>query len=129
MQALIDGLVRMYAVFSVVPFVPFALVWAIAYMISKNKKVSLLRAMDISTFFLVGAVAVLYNLVFQSSFGLYFLLLLFLLIFGLIGNAQHRKYGQIQLAKIVRAIWRLGFFGLGAAYVLLMAAGLTMNLL
>ena len=129
MQAILDGLVWAYAAFSVMPFASFALVWAIGYLITRDKKTSLIRAIDISTLFLIGSVSVLFNLVFHSSFGLYLLLLLFCLAFGLIGNLQYRKYGEIYPGKIFRIIWRLGFFGLGAAYLVLMTVGLTMHLI
>jgi len=107
---------------------PFAFVWLAVYIYKKEKKLATKRAMDVTTAMLIGVVAVLFNDVFDSTFGLYLLLLLFLLGFGLLGNLQQRAKGKVDLRRTARAVWRLGFMGLAAAYVLLMAIGLTKNL-
>lgn len=123
-----DFFVWLYAVMAIVPVIPFAVVWLIVYFLKKEKKLATKRAMDVTTLLLIGVVAALYNQVFQSTFGFYLLLLLFLLGFGLIGNLQQRTKGKVDFRKTARAIWRLGFLGLSAAYVLLTAIGITQNL-
>ena len=123
-----DFFVWLYAVMAIVPVIPFAAVWLIVYFLKKEKKLATKRAMDVTTVMLIGVVAALYNQVFQSTFGFYLLLLLFLLGFGLFGNLQQRTKGTVDLRKTARAIWRLGFLGLSAAYVLLTAIGITQNL-
>lgn len=125
MQALLEAFVRAYAAMSVVPFITFGLVWFAVYLIKKDKKLAFVWAMDISTLSLIGAVAVLYNMVFHSSFGIYLLLLIFLLGFGVMGNVQHRKKGRIDGKRIFRALWRLGFVGLSAAYFILAVVSMT----
>ncbi|WP_274363303.1 DUF3397 domain-containing protein [Paenibacillus thermotolerans] len=129
MQALKDILVTAYAALSVVPFIGFAVVWFAIYLWKKDKKTALFRAMDFSTLLLIGSVSVLYNSVFRSTFGIYLLLLIFLIGFGILGNAQHRKRGTIDAKKIFRAVWRLGFVGLSAAYLILSVINMTQILI
>lgn len=128
MSWIVDAFIWLYAVLAIAPFLPFAFVWIAVYISRKEKKLATKRAMDVTTFALVGVVAVLYNDVFQSTFGLYLLLLLFLLGFGLLGNMQQRTRGRFDLMRTLRAVWRLGFLGLTAAYFLLMAIGITKNI-
>lgn len=129
MEHVFGVLMKFYASLAVVPFIPFILVWSIVYFLKKEKKKATHWAMDVTTVFLFGVVAVLYDVIFESSFGFYLLLLLFLLAFGLHGNAQMRKFGKVNLRRAGKVVWRLGFFGLSAAYVLFMAIGLLMSVL
>lgn len=129
MQALKDILVTMYAALSVVPFISFGIIWFAVYLWKKDRKIALMRAMDFSTLLLIGSVSVLYNTVFRSTFGIYLLLLIFLIGFGILGNAQHRKRGSIDAKRIFRAIWRLGFVGLSAAYLILSVINMTQILI
>lgn len=39
---------------------------------------------------------------------------------GLIGNAQNRARGKVDPRKLLRAVWRLSFFGLSVLYIILM---------
>lgn len=125
---IVDAVIRFYAILAIAPFVPFALVWTITYFYKKEKKLATKLAMDVTTFALVGIVAVLFNQVFQSNFGIYLLLLLFLLGFGILGNMQQRVKGRFDPKRTLRAVWRLGFLGLSTAYVLLMLVGIAQNL-
>lgn len=84
--------------------------------------------MDITTALLIGCVAVLFNRIFSNSFGLYGILLVMLIGGGLLGNLQFRKRGQVDVRKIFRAIWRLGFFAMGIMYIVLMAAGIAQHM-
>src|SRR5690606_19526224 len=118
-----DLIIHIYAVMAIVPMIPFAIAWFVVYAYKKEKKLATKRAMDVTTALLFGVVAVLYNEVFQSNFGLYLLLLIFLLGFGLLGNMQQRTKGKVDFRRTARAVWRLGFMGLSAAYIVLMMAG------
>jgi len=123
-----SNILELLAYFAVAPFVPFILVWFLVYFTKKEKKLATKWAMDVTTAFLFFTVAALYNMIFTSSFGPYLLLLIFLLAFGLLGNAQHRKQGKPDLKKAARAVWRMGFLGLALAYVLFMFIGLTKSI-
>ncbi|MDU5950231.1 MAG: DUF3397 family protein, partial [Paenibacillus macerans] len=57
--------------------------------------------------------------VFHSSFGFYLILLVLLIAGGLIGGAQNRLKGKVDVRRLLRAVWRLAFAGTGAAYILL----------
>jgi hypothetical protein len=118
-QAVAGGFVKTYAALSVIPFAAFAAVWFGVYLVTKNKKQATAWAMDVTTLLLIGSVAVLYNNVFHSTFGIYLLLLLFLIGFGVLGNVQQRAKGRIDVKRIIRAVWRLGFMGLSVAYFIL----------
>ncbi|EXX91851.1 hypothetical protein BG53_13960 [Paenibacillus darwinianus] len=121
MAALWDSVTQLYAYMAVVPIVPFALVYIGYAAFAKDKKRALRMAMDVTTALLIGSVTVLFNLIFGSSFGFYGILLILLLGAGLLGNLQYRKRGSVNLGRIVRAVWRLGFFVMGAFYLLFLA--------
>jgi len=117
-----------YAALASVPFVVFAAVWFGVYGLTRDKKKSTANAMDVTTVFLIGIVAALLDYVARLRFGgIWFLLLLFLLTAGLIGNAQYRLKGRIDTRRLVRAVWRLGFLALSAAYVVLMVIGIAQS--
>ncbi|MBD2844411.1 DUF3397 domain-containing protein [Paenibacillus sp. IB182496] len=128
MQWLWDGLVQTYAILAIVPVVPFALIYAgyAAYVGDRKKAIRL--AMDVTTPLLIGCVSVLFNQIFNSGFGFYGILLLMLLGGGLLGNLQYRTKGKLDARRIVRAVWRIGFFAMSAMYVLLMAIGVIGSL-
>lgn len=75
--------------------------------------------MDVSTLFFILAAAALFNIVFKSGFGLYLIVLILLIAAGLIGGAQNRLKGKVDIKRLLRAVWRLAFAGTGVAYVLL----------
>lgn len=80
--------------------------------------------MDVTTGLLIGCVAVLFDKLFNSQFGLYGILLFMLLGGGLLGNAQFRKRGKIDGKKIFRTIWRLSFFTMSLLYLVFMCIGI-----
>lgn len=75
--------------------------------------------MDVTTFFLIISVSALFNMQFGSNFGFYLILLILLITGGLIGGAQNRKKGKIDMRLLLRAVWRITFAGTGLAYILL----------
>lgn len=124
MQMLIDFLKNAYAILAVVPIVPFIVVYAACAAYWQNKKKAFRLAMDVTTFLLIGCVAVLFNELTGSSFGFYGILLILLLSAGLLGNLQVRLKGKLDPRKIVRTVWRLGFFVMGTLYIVLMLVGI-----
>ncbi|MOA65996.1 hypothetical protein D3C78_1926020 [compost metagenome] len=56
---------------------------------------------------------------FGSGFGFYLILLILLIALGLIGGAQNRLKGKVDIKRMFRAVWRLTFAGTGIAYVVL----------
>jgi hypothetical protein len=106
---------------AVVPIVPFLIVFAVGTVRSGDRKTAFRIAMDVTNFFLIGCVASLLNGRLNTHFGLFFIILLLLIGGGLIGNAQNRIRGKVDVSKLVKAIWRLSFFAMTVLYVLLMS--------
>lgn len=104
---------------SILPVVPFFTVYYVCLYLDYGKKAAIMRAMDITTFFLIISVSALFNLQFGSNFGLYLILLILLILGGLIGGAQNRKKGKIDMKILTRAVWRITFAGTCIAYILL----------
>ncbi|MDR0268946.1 MAG: DUF3397 domain-containing protein [Paenibacillus sp.] len=109
---------------SILPFFPFLLVYFIHYWRKQNKKASLKLAMDVTTLFLIISVSALFNLTFDSKFGFYLILLLLLIAIGLIGSAQTRIKGRIDIQKMAKVIWRMSFILMGFSYLIFTLIGL-----
>lgn len=110
---------------SAVPIIPFLLVYMIHYIWNgrRNRRQSLLLAVDVTTVFLILSVSALFNHIFASGFGFYLIMLLLLIVGGLIGGAQNRMKGQVDVKRLVRAVWRLAFLGSGLAYIVFVIIG------
>ncbi|WNS43813.1 DUF3397 domain-containing protein [Paenibacillus sp. MMS20-IR301] len=113
-----------FGVFSVIPIVPFLIVYFAGIGLKIEKRKIFLLAMDVTTLFLLMSVSGLFNIVFDSTFGFYLILLIVLISAGLIGGAQNRLKGKVDGKRLFRAVWRLAFFFLGVSYVLFMVIGL-----
>ncbi|MFB9280009.1 DUF3397 domain-containing protein [Cohnella cellulosilytica] len=120
MSSIWNALVQAYAFLATVPVIPFILVFVIMTFIGSDRKSAIQLSMDITTAFLFGCVASLLNGRLHTGFGPFFLLLVMLIGGGLIGSAQNRVRGKVDPKKLLRAVWRLSFFGLSALYILLM---------
>ena len=70
---------HVYAILAVIPVIPFLLVYFGLGAFTGDRKKSFRTAMDVTTALLIGCVAVLFERIFHSSFGLYGILLIFLL--------------------------------------------------
>ncbi|MBP1904361.1 hypothetical protein J2Z32_000978 [Paenibacillus turicensis] len=106
-------------ILSILPVVPFLGVYYFCSYLDYSKKAAIMRAMDVTTFFLIISVSALFNMQFGSNFGFYLILLILLITGGLIGGAQNRKKGKIDMRLLLRAVWRITFAGTGVAYILL----------
>jgi hypothetical protein len=111
-------------VLSVIPIVPFLIVYFTGIALKKEKRKTFLLAMDVTTLFLLMSVSGLFNTIFHSHFGFYLILLIVLISAGLIGGAQNRLKGKVDGKRLLRAVWRLSFFFMSVGYVLFMALGL-----
>ncbi|MFB5759298.1 DUF3397 domain-containing protein [Paenibacillus medicaginis] len=109
---------------SVLPIFPFLIVYGVGLWITKNKKRSLLAAIDVTTLFLIFSVAALFNIVFGTKFGIYLILLVLLITLGLIGSAQNRLKGGVNWSRLIRAVWRITFIGSSIAYFLFTFIGI-----
>jgi len=120
MGAIWNSIQMVYTALAVIPILPFAIVLFGYGAIVQNRKKALIMAMDVSTVFFILCVAALFNMLFKSSFGLYGILLVMILAGGLLGNAQFRKRGSVDVKRVFRAIWRLSFFATSALYLVFM---------
>ncbi|WP_019636250.1 DUF3397 domain-containing protein [Paenibacillus fonticola] len=107
------------SILAMLPIVPFLLVYFIHYYLNKDKKAAVLLAMDVTTIFLIISASALFNIVFKNGFGFYLIVLILLIAGGLIGGAQNRLKGKVDVRRLLRAVWRLAFAGTGAAYIVL----------
>ncbi|WP_306432949.1 DUF3397 domain-containing protein [Paenibacillus sp. J23TS9] len=119
----LDLLKNSFIFLSILPFFPFLLVYFIHYWWKHNKKTSLKLAMDVTTLFLIISVSALFNLTFDSRFGFYLILLLLLIAIGLIGSAQNRLKGRIDVQKMAKLIWRMSFIIMSFSYLLFTVIG------
>lgn len=92
------------------PIIPFLITFFAYGIVQPERKKAIRLAMDVTTAFLVMNISALFNHVFNSSFGLFLILIVMLISAGLLGNAQYRKNGQLLWKKVLRIIWRLTFF-------------------
>lgn len=120
MTQLWSYLQTVYAVVAIIPIVPFFTVLICYSLFTGDRKKALRLAMDITTLFLIGVVAALFNMTFGNQFGIYGILLVMLIGGGLLGNAQFRKRGKVNTKKIFTMVWRLAFFGMTVCYVILL---------
>nr|WP_221401223.1 DUF3397 domain-containing protein [Paenibacillus phyllosphaerae] len=113
---------------AVVPIVPFLLVYFGLGAYTGDRKRAFRTAMDVTTALLIGCVTVLFNTIFNSTFGFFGIMLLLLLGGGLLGNIQYRSKGLIDMKRLARAVWRIGFFVISVFYILLMCIGIGKSL-
>ena len=109
---------------SLIPIIPFFIVYFIGKGLKKDKKKTFMLAMDVTTFFLLLSVSALFNNLFNNGFGFYLILLIVLISTGLIGGAQNRLKGKVDGKRLFRAVWRLSFFFMSVGYLLFMFVGL-----
>ncbi|CAM4260362.1 DUF3397 domain-containing protein [Paenibacillus tarimensis] len=124
MGTILASIQTIYAVMAVMPILPFVAVYFGYAAYKKDRKKGFRLAMDVTTFPLIGCVAVLFNEVFSTRFGFYGILLVLLIGGGLLGNLQYRSKGEVNAKRIARAVWRLSFFVMSAMYLLLMVIGI-----
>ena len=120
MGLLMDSVITL----SVIPIVPFLIVFFIGKGLKKDKKKTFMLAMDVTTFFLLLSVSALFNNIFNSGFGFYLILIIVLISAGLIGGAPNRMKGKVDGKRLFRAVWRLSFFFMSVGYLLFMFVGL-----
>lgn len=117
-------LLNIFNTMSLIPVIPFVLVYFLALRWRKDRKKAVMLAMDVTTLFLLFAVSALFNNTFQSRFGFYLILLVLLIAAGLIGSAQTRWKGRVDARRLVRVVWRLAFVSMSFCYVVFTFFGL-----
>lgn len=117
-------IVNILTFLSVAPFISFFLFWFILYAKDRDKKKATQLAMDVTVIFLIISVSVMFNEIFKVKFGFWLIALFILLGTGFMGNAQHRRYGKLDLVRIYKVVWRISFLILAFFYVLFVIIGI-----
>lgn len=117
-------IVNILTFLSVAPFISFFLFWFIFYAKDRDKKKATQLAMDVTVIFLIISVSVMFNEIFKVKFGFWLIALFILLGTGFMGNAQHRRYGKLDLVRIYKVVWRISFLILAFFYVLFVIIGI-----
>ncbi|CAM3432827.1 DUF3397 domain-containing protein [Marinicrinis lubricantis] len=118
-----EFIVNIVVFLAMFPFIPFICAWYIAKRLWNNQKKAVSLAMDVTTAFLAISVSGLYDTLIGTEIqGIYILLLFMVLAIGLVGGAQSRLKGKVNLQRIIRAVWRIGFLLLSVFYILFMLA-------
>jgi len=120
MDVFLQSINKIYAALALIPVIPFVIVLFGYGAVVQDRKKAFRIAMDVTTIFLIWCVAALFNLLFGSNFGIYGILLVMLLGGGLLGNAQFRKRGAVDVKRVLRTVWRLCFFAMSVLYIVFM---------
>lgn len=126
-QIIADSLSNFFALIVTLPFVAFLLLYVGFYLYFQEQKPAVRWSIDITTFLLIVSVSVMYNEIFQSSFGLWLIIIIFTILLGLLGGLQNQVRGKMNIPKMVRGAWRLGFLLLSFSYILLFFWGIGKN--
>jgi len=120
----LDLLGNTFIVLSTLPFFPFLLVYFGYYYWKSDRNTALMLAMDVTTLFLIVSVSALYNIMFDSGLGFYLILLYLLISIGLIGGAQNRIKGRVDVKKMAKLVWRMSFVLMSVSYVIFTTLGI-----
>jgi hypothetical protein len=123
LNAIMNLFTQLYALLTLVPFLAFIVVWAIAYYITKNKRSSTRIAVEATALVLISSVSSMIEHLFGTGFGFWFIILMLLITAGFLGNKMNRKKGTVLMLPIARTVLRLGFLVLSACYFLLFIIG------
>lgn len=128
MQFIMNVIQSIIAVASIIPFATFVLLYFILNRFMEDKKRAKSLTIDITTGLLVIIVAAMFNVIFKPGInGIWIILFIMLVAFGLAGGAQTRNHGQVNLTKTIRVIWRISFLLLGALYIVFLFIGIAQS--
>jgi len=120
-----EWLTNIYAALALFPFLSFPAVWAVVYVILRDKKKSSYLALDVTTVLLLGSVYAMSRQALFSNILFWSVVLLLLIFAGWLGREQNRKRGYIDGWKIFKVVWRFAFLLFSVLYVPLMLAGIV----
>ncbi|GAB7387673.1 hypothetical protein BSNK01_15100 [Bacillaceae bacterium] len=122
-----EVIANLIALFSAFPFLSFFLVYYAVKWRTRNRRLAVNWAVNVTTLLLFVSVGVLHGLVRDAgTTSLFVLLLTFVFVSaGLIAWLQMRIKGRIDWRKLSRAVWRLTFLALCITYVILFFSGIV----
>lgn len=125
MQFIMNFVQSIFAIAAILPFVTFVILYFVLNYYMEDKKRAKTLTIDVTTALLIISVAAMFDVIFQPSMrGIWIILLILLVAFGLIGGAQSRNRGQVDLQKAFRTIWRISFLLLSVLYVIFLFVGI-----
>lgn len=116
----------LFAVFSGLPFISFFIILIVLSFFLPKKK-AILASIDITNVLLIISVSAMYSMSFDSRMGIWWILLVYLIIAGLLGGLQARLRGSVDFPRLIKAVWRLGFFVLSLVYLVYLFIGIILN--
>lgn len=126
MEAIASFFAGIFTIPVFIPFTVFVIVFMLLHWKKKSRKEAVTSAVNVTTFFLIAGVAMMYNLVKEdaSIAAIWWILLFFFLTGGSVSWLQYKVKGQINPAKLMRAVWRLAFVFFTIAYFILFFSGI-----
>jgi len=121
---LFGWIVDAYALLATFSFGWFLFVWAAVRLYTRDARRAVRIAMDATTAPLAGSVYGLSVIVFGRPAVFFAAVLVLMLLFGWMGNAEKRATGRVRYGKLFRAVWRAAFLLFAPLEVGLLAAGL-----
>ncbi|MBA3924880.1 DUF3397 domain-containing protein [Listeria rustica] len=117
----------MTALVIIAPVLIFTVTFMVTQHMTKRTPKAVKRSADVTTFFLILADHFFMIVLFDQSFLLYILLLLFLI--GILFVALYAKsQGDINFRKVIRGYWRICFFAFAILYLLLFVIGIVKSI-
>ncbi|MBC6308423.1 DUF3397 domain-containing protein [Listeria sp. FSL L7-1582] len=117
----------MTALVIIAPVLIFTVTFMVTQHMTKRTPKAVKRSADVTTFFLILADHFFMIVLFDQSFLLYILLLLFLI--GILFVALYAKsQGDINFHKVIRGYWRICFFAFAILYLLLFVIGIVKSI-
>jgi hypothetical protein len=126
-QFIADGLSNFIALVVTLPFMAFLLLYLGFYLFFQERQPALKWSIDITMLLLIFSVAVMYNTIFESSFGFWLILIVLIILVGVLGGLQNQIRGVMNIPKLIKGAWRLGFLLLTFSYFLLFFWGIGKN--
>lgn len=122
---LMNLLSSIWGVLTTVPFLAFLIVYTLLFVVSRNKRLAVCWAVNITNVFLIHAVILAYDQIWPDSITVWVWIVLgFALIASLLMWLQKQKRGRISLGKISFSTWRISFLLFSLAYFILFGTGI-----
>lgn len=121
MEKIVHLLAGMITIPVFIPFAVFVVIYFILIWKQKSRKDALTLAVNVTTFFLIAAVAIMHGFIREekSMAAIWWILIFFLLTGGGVSFLQYKVKGEINPEKLIRAVWRLAFVFFTVAYFIL----------
>ncbi|MFY0545546.1 DUF3397 domain-containing protein [Brevibacillus sp. H7] len=115
----------LWGILTALPFVGFLLVYVVAYLWKRDRRLAVRWAVNITNFLLIHAVIVAYGVIWPQAVSAWWWVVgFYLVVVGLLAWLQIKLKGKISLRKISFSTWRLTFLLFGLVYLVLFTTGI-----